>query len=199
MQNVFLSHSSKDKPIVREIALFLTSEGISVWFDEWDISPGESIPEKVSEALANCSHFLLIWSKNAEQSAWVKRELYPTISRMISEQKIKVIPIILDKTALPTILSDIKYIKYSGGTEQDRYCIVKTITGNAASGTYVEAVVKKYREVIYDDESSEPLAFKACPYCGGTRLDYFSQHDWEHDEMYYFVSCKDCNWREWTQ
>jgi TIR domain len=42
--DVFLSHSSKDKAVVRELAARLRSDGLRVWFDEWEIQPGDNIP-----------------------------------------------------------------------------------------------------------------------------------------------------------
>jgi molybdate-binding protein len=36
--DVFISHSSKDKPAVRELAEKLKTDGIRVWFDEWKYS-----------------------------------------------------------------------------------------------------------------------------------------------------------------
>jgi hypothetical protein len=45
--DVFLSHSSKDKPIVRELAERLRADGLRVWFDEWIIQPGDMIGLKV--------------------------------------------------------------------------------------------------------------------------------------------------------
>jgi hypothetical protein len=33
--DVFLSRSSKDKPVVRAVAERLRADGLKVWFDEW--------------------------------------------------------------------------------------------------------------------------------------------------------------------
>jgi len=49
--DVFLSHSSKDKTIVRDVAERLRKDGVKVWFDEWEIKPGDSIPSKIDERL----------------------------------------------------------------------------------------------------------------------------------------------------
>jgi len=49
--DVFLSHSSKDKPVVRAVAERLRSDGLRVWLDEWEIRPGDSIPAKLEEGL----------------------------------------------------------------------------------------------------------------------------------------------------
>ena len=45
--DVFPSHSSKDKAIVRPLAERLRSDGLRVWLDEWTIKPGDSIPAKI--------------------------------------------------------------------------------------------------------------------------------------------------------
>ncbi|MCX6374846.1 MAG: toll/interleukin-1 receptor domain-containing protein, partial [Armatimonadetes bacterium] len=44
--DVFLSHSSKDKAVVRTLVERLRADGLRVWFDEWEIAPGDSIPAK---------------------------------------------------------------------------------------------------------------------------------------------------------
>ncbi|MFH1716069.1 MAG: toll/interleukin-1 receptor domain-containing protein [Planctomycetota bacterium] len=42
--DVFLSHSSKDKVVVRKVAERLRADGVSVWFDEWVLKAGEEHP-----------------------------------------------------------------------------------------------------------------------------------------------------------
>ena len=42
--DVFLSHSSKDKAVVRSIGEQLRSDGLRVWLDDWEIHPGDNIP-----------------------------------------------------------------------------------------------------------------------------------------------------------
>ena len=49
--DVFLSHSAKDKAVVRAVAERLRADGLRVWFDEWEIHPGDSIPAKIEEGL----------------------------------------------------------------------------------------------------------------------------------------------------
>ena len=41
--DVFLSHSAHDKGVVRELAERLRTDGVRVWFDEWEIKLGDSI------------------------------------------------------------------------------------------------------------------------------------------------------------
>ncbi len=49
--DVFLSHSAKDKAVVRPLAERLRKDGLKVWFDDWEIKPGDSIPAKIEEGL----------------------------------------------------------------------------------------------------------------------------------------------------
>ena len=49
--DVFLSHSTKDKAVVRPLAERLRKDGLKVWFDEWALKPGDSIPAKIEEGL----------------------------------------------------------------------------------------------------------------------------------------------------
>jgi len=49
--DVFLSHSAKDKAVVRPLAERLRQDGLKVWFDEWVLKPGDSIPAKIEAGL----------------------------------------------------------------------------------------------------------------------------------------------------
>ena len=45
--DVFLSHRAKDKTGVRRLPERLRQDGLKVWFDEWVLKPGDSIPAKI--------------------------------------------------------------------------------------------------------------------------------------------------------
>jgi hypothetical protein len=47
--DVLLSHSAKDKAAVRPLAERLRADGLKVWFDEWVLKPGDSIPAKIED------------------------------------------------------------------------------------------------------------------------------------------------------
>lgn len=50
--DVFLSHSSKDKPVVRALAERLRKDGLRVWFDEWVLKPGDNLPPELRRVAA---------------------------------------------------------------------------------------------------------------------------------------------------
>nr|WP_299214915.1 toll/interleukin-1 receptor domain-containing protein [uncultured Allomuricauda sp.] len=73
---VFLSHSKKDKVIIEKIANDLRSCGVDVWYDEWEIPPGESIRKKIFEdGIVSCDMFFVYLTKNSIPSYWVQKEL----------------------------------------------------------------------------------------------------------------------------
>ena len=72
--DVFLSHSSQDKDVVRDIANRLKSDGVRVWFSDWEIRPGDSIPAKIEEGLENSRVLVLCMSKAAFGSDWAQWE-----------------------------------------------------------------------------------------------------------------------------
>ncbi len=78
--DVFLSHSAKDKPVVRDVAERLKKDGLRVWFDEWEIRPGDSIERtqsktaKIEEGLERSRVLVLCRSANAFGSDWAQLE-----------------------------------------------------------------------------------------------------------------------------
>lgn len=193
----FISHNKRDVEAAREIALFLTAENVSVWFDEWEISAGDSIVEQINGGLSDCTHFIIVWSANAASSNWVRKELSAALSVAISRGSPRVIPILLDSTELPPLLSDIKGVWFEGGSERARRELVVGVTGAEPSDTLTKAVVRKYQELVHDADG--PLGFKACPQCGSAKLKPSMQTDYERDDVYYFVTCLDCKWSDWSQ
>jgi hypothetical protein len=197
--SVFMSHNKADNNIAREISIFLVAEGVSVWFDEWKILAGDSIVEEINTGLANCTHFIILWSVNASKSNWVSRELNSTLANAIDTNSTRVIPILLDNTPLPPLLSDFYYLRYTRDSETDRREIINAVTGHPPSNNLIEAIVKKYKEVIYDSSREGPFSEVACPECGSTKLEYGNVTDYKGDVEYYITKCQNCDWSDWTQ
>jgi hypothetical protein len=90
--DVFLSHSNKDKPTVRPLAERLRKDGLKVWFDEWEIKPGDSIPSKIEEGLERSRVLVLCMSANAFGSDWAQLESKMFRFREPVNKKLRFIP-----------------------------------------------------------------------------------------------------------
>jgi hypothetical protein len=201
----FVSHNIRDKEIAREIAIFLAAENINVWFDEWEIAAGDSIVEKIESGLLDCSHFVILWSINSSKSNWVRRELSSALVQAISDNRLRVIPIVLDNTPLPPLIADLSYVRYQGGTEHDRAEIIRAIANQMPSNTFIKAIVKKYHELVRNSEEEDTLGYIACPKCGSLDIEPFDEVEVETDvgddgsALHYpiyiaAVRCSDCDW-----
>ena len=49
--DVFLNYSPKDKPVARQIAQRLRSDGLNVWFDEWIIRSRDDVSAMIENGL----------------------------------------------------------------------------------------------------------------------------------------------------
>ena len=78
--DVFLSHSEKDKAVVRPLAERLRADGVKVWFDEWVLKPGDSNERnqsktaKIEEGLERSRVRVLCMSAHAFGSDWAQLE-----------------------------------------------------------------------------------------------------------------------------
>ena len=60
IDNLFISHNSKDKDVVSPIALRLADIfGIEhIFYDSWSIRPGDGIIDKMNDGLSTMTYFL---------------------------------------------------------------------------------------------------------------------------------------------
>jgi len=73
--HAFICHASEDKPTVSILARGLMENGVDVFFDEWEIGPGDSIRQRIDEGLRKCTHFLVVLSAASINKPWVNAEI----------------------------------------------------------------------------------------------------------------------------
>src|ERR1022692_1942485 len=117
--DVFLSHSSTDKAVVRELATRLQNDGLRVWLDEWVIQPGDLISSAVENGLENSRVLLLFMSAQAIASDWVRLERSTVIFRDPTNAQRRFIPIRLDDVAIGDTLKQYAYIDWRKRSEQE--------------------------------------------------------------------------------
>lgn len=108
---IFISHNSKDKAVVEQIAIRLRDifGQNNIFYDSWSIQPGDGIIDKMNEGLTQCKLFLFFVSKNSLSSNMVKLEWQNAIMKMTNGQT-KIIPVRLDNCIMPTILLQSLYV-----------------------------------------------------------------------------------------
>lgn len=114
---VFLSHNSEDKPIVEKIGEFLEANGVTAWIDKWRMSPGDSLIEKIGEALDKSEKLVVFLSPDSVDSNWVKQEVATGKIMELAEEKGVginfIIPVLLRPCKIPWFLKDKVYANFS--------------------------------------------------------------------------------------
>lgn len=130
-RDLFLSHSSRDKVVVREIAIAIQAEAyngrhLTVWIDEAEIQPGESIPGKVTEGLEK-SRFIGIVMTPAyfeSKTGWTDAEWHAILHTDPDNRRARLIPLLVaDCPFVPYLLRHLKAIdlradRFSEGLNQ---------------------------------------------------------------------------------
>ncbi len=73
-EEVFLSHSSRDRAFVGKLAEALINHAVPVWYSATNIMGAQQWHDEIGLALARCDWFVLVLSPNAVRSNWVKHE-----------------------------------------------------------------------------------------------------------------------------
>ena len=123
--DVFLSHSSKDKDIIRELAERLRKDGLKVWFDEWEIKPGDSIPARVEDGLEHSRVLVLCMSANAFDADWVQMESGAYRYKDPLNKQRRFVPVRLDEAPIPNSLAQFRYIDWRFSNRATEYKSLK--------------------------------------------------------------------------
>jgi hypothetical protein len=116
---VFLSHATEDNDrFARRFAARLREGGCRVWFDEWELLPGDSLVDKVfDEGLKDADALVIVLSKYSIDKPWVREELNAGFIKRL-EGRCKLIPVLLDGVEVPEVL---RSTVWQGITDLDNY------------------------------------------------------------------------------
>lgn len=125
-RDIFLSHRSCDKALVRELAADIEAQmwngrPLSVWLDEAEIRPGASIPASINEGLERSRFIGIVMTPEyfESQSHWPDAEWHAALHGDPDNQSGKIIPILVkDCPVVPYLLRHLKAIDFRGNRYQ---------------------------------------------------------------------------------
>lgn len=118
-RDVFLSHSSPDKPVIRKIASDIEvpagrdGRRLTVWLDEAEIRPGQSIPGAVNSGLETSRFFALLMSPAyfGSRSGWTDAEWHAILHTDPDNRRGRILPILIaDCPKIPPLLRHLRII-----------------------------------------------------------------------------------------
>lgn len=91
--DVFISHASEDKDeVVRPLVYALQGEGLTVWYDEFEMKIGDSLRRKIDKGLVNSKFGIVVLSKDFIKKGWTNYELDGIVSKAVTGEQV-ILPI----------------------------------------------------------------------------------------------------------
>jgi len=115
--DVFLSHNSKDKPMVRQLGEDLKRRGLTVWLDEWELVPAKPWQEALEEIVQTTRAAAVLVGSDGI-GPWQDREMRGCLSEFV-DRDLPVIPVLRpgapSKPDLPMFLKQFTWVDLRSG------------------------------------------------------------------------------------
>lgn len=117
--DAFISHASEDKSdLVRPLAQALTDRGMNIWYDEFQLTVGDSLRRSIDKGLAGSRFGIVVLSPDFFAKNWPQYELDGLVAKEIEGKKVilplwhrvskndvlKYSPTLADRVALSTAM-----------------------------------------------------------------------------------------------
>jgi len=108
---VFVSYSHGDGDFVQPLADRLRLKGLQVWIDNADLAAGDSLVERIGDAIRDGDFLVAVISPSSVESPWCQKELRLAATRGINESRVFVLPVRRGGAAMPSYLMDAFYLE----------------------------------------------------------------------------------------
>jgi hypothetical protein len=146
---VFLSYAIGDQPIASRIATAIRESGESIHFDQWGLSPLDSIRDRIEERITSSDIFLILLSKQSTQSRWVQAELNVATTRELNDRAIAILPVLINDCDIPPALKEYKYIDLRRNSAAGIRALVNQLNA-AAAIDFSTLTSKEFEDLIAD-------------------------------------------------
>jgi hypothetical protein len=123
----FISYDSRDREIARRIATQLQRMACPVWYDEFSLTVGDNLRDKIENGLRTCRKCILVLSSNFFSNlGWTKKEFDSIFTREILEEQCLTLPVWHGVTKQAVFeyspgLLNVKGVKW-GDLEEEEVC-----------------------------------------------------------------------------
>ncbi|HSS52488.1 MAG TPA: TIR domain-containing protein [Thermoanaerobaculia bacterium] len=136
LYDVFLSHSTADKPAVEKLAHKLRELGIKPFFDKWELIPGEPSQEALEKALDE-SRTCAVFLGTGVLGPWQTEEMRCALDEWVGNKAFRVIPVLLPgapdpkERKMPRFLRRPTWVSFRAGLDDQEafHALVSGIQG----------------------------------------------------------------------
>lgn len=156
MADVILSYSRQDNRIASEIYKRLTEADIDVWYDNIELSVGDSLLEAIEEAFNKASSVLLLLSQSSIKSPNITREYLYALEHNKPLYVALIDPIASED--IPFLLRDLRYVDLtSKQLEENLAVLIRAIKSQQTQ----EGMKRLYQSRVADEAPQESVTLEA--------------------------------------
>jgi len=115
--DLFLAYDLQDQRVVARLAERLRGTGLRVWFDRWEIHPGDNVDRKVAQGLRESRILVLCLSKAALSTGWAELDREHKFFEASAGVGRRVIPLLIERYDQPNPIEQLEPIDYQGESE----------------------------------------------------------------------------------
>ncbi len=101
--DLFLSHASEDKVWCEMLAERLRNASIRVWFDQWELQPGDHLLARLNDGLKRSRKMVAVWSANyfRDDKTWTLAESFSQQHKSVLASDRPLIPLLIEDCDVP--------------------------------------------------------------------------------------------------
>lgn len=140
-KKIFFSYAREDQKFVDVFSKTFRREKLQVWIDREDIGYGKSIVESINNAIQECRHSLIFYSRSYAEKSWTREESRALFYALLEDEDRETIVIKLDDHPLPPLFS---HRLWRDSLEPD--LLAKWFEGQPINSSYEQSI--KFDELI---------------------------------------------------
>jgi len=107
--SIFISYAHEDRALADAFAKALEDEGARVWLDQGELLIGDSLIERISEAIAEFDFVAALVSEVSVQSNWCRKEISLAMIKQLQRgsRGVTVLPLRVGDVTMPPLLADV--------------------------------------------------------------------------------------------
>lgn len=187
--HLFLCHNNREKLAVRKVAKSLSNVGLNIWFDDWQLRPGDPWCNKLEHAIRTSKAAAVFVGKDGV-GPWQSKEIRACLSES-AERGMQVIPVLLPGAAeterLPIFLQDYQVVDLRNGvSDEEVWQLACSVTCEPSSMSQ-----SRRKSKVARDWTMAAKDFPACVFGAEFRTLHQSRYSFSH--VCPFCSCYCCS------
>ena len=98
-----------------------------MWIDRWELNVGDSLIQKIQDAVGGASALIVVLTKASVSSEWCRKELNAGLLRELEEKRVIVLPLLVEDCEIPLFLREKKYADFRSSFDEGLRDVLKAI------------------------------------------------------------------------